>query len=168
MKVRHKYNNRYRKIMSEQDNETLRAEVMDFLNTHRKAVFAILDKNGLPTTSLMLYAVDDELNVYFGTRRSFGKYADITRQPVISLSVIEEAIDPLKVADIRGTAIEVPDEECGTTCAFFKTKNPSKYYVEGAPDFVMFKIVPSFVRFADATTGELKVSDLTLGAVPLG
>lgn len=149
--------------MTEQDNEALlRTEVTNFLNAHRKAVFAILDKNGLPTTSLMLYAVDDELNVYFGTRRSFGKYADITRQPVISLSVIEEALDPLKVVDIRGTAIEVPDEECGTTCNFFKSKNPAKYYIEGAPDFVMFRIVPSFIRFADATDGELKVSDLTL------
>ncbi len=154
--------------MSEQKIETLRSEVIDFLNTHRKAVFAILDKNGLPTTSLMLYAIDDDLNVYFGTRRSFGKYADITHQPVIALSVIQEALDPLKVVDIRGTAIEVPDEECGTTCAFFKTKNPSKYYVEGASDFVMFKVVPSFVRFADATTGELKISDLPLGVAPLG
>lgn len=152
--------------MQEQDTNSLRRTVIDFLNAHRKAVFAIVDKNSLPTTSLMLYAIDDELNVYFGTRRSFGKYADITHQPVISLSVIEEAVDPLRVVDIRGTAIEVPDEECGTTCAFFKTKNPSKYYVEGAPDFVMFKIVPTFVRFADATSGELKITDLVLPTIP--
>ena len=146
--------------MAETNNTTLRANIVAFLNGHRKAVFAILDKNGLPTTSLMLYAIDDELNVYFGTRRSFGKYADIKQQPIISLSIIEESIDPLKVVDIRGTAYEVPDEECGKTCAFFKTKNPAKYYVEGAPDFVMFKVSPSFVRFLDATSGDLQFHDL--------
>jgi general stress protein 26 len=153
--------------MEAHDNNVLRLTVVDFLNAHRKAVFAILDRNGLPTTSLMLYAIDDELNVYFGTRRAFGKYADIARQPVISLSVIEEAIDPLKVVDIRGTAIEVPDEECGTTCNFFKSKNPAKYYIEGAPDFVMFKLIPSFIRYADAGSGELKISDVVLPTIPI-
>ncbi len=148
--------------MTEQENIELRSRIVAFLNGHRKAIFAILDKNGLPTTSLMLYAIDDDLNVYFGTRRSFGKYADIKQQPIISLSIIEESVDPLKVVDIRGTAFEVPDEECGKTCAFFKTKNPSKYYVEGAPDFVMFKVSPSFVRYLDATSGDLKFHDLDL------
>lgn len=149
-----------------EQTEKLREAVRDFLNGHRKAVFAIIDKHGFPTTSLMLYAIDDDLNVYFGTRRSFGKYADITKQPVIALSVVEEALDPLKVVDIRGTVIEVPDEECGKTCSFFKTKNPSKYYVEDAPDFVMFKLVPSFVRFADASSGTLSITDLPVATVP--
>jgi general stress protein 26 len=148
------------------EQSVLRSLVVSFLNAHRKAVFAVLDKNGLPTTSLMLYAIDDDLNVYFGTRRSFGKYADVKAQPVISLSVIEESLDPLRVVDIRGTAFEVPDEECGKTCAFFKTKNPAKYYVEGAPDFVMFKLVPSFVRYLDATSGELTMEDLLMQPSP--
>jgi general stress protein 26 len=150
--------------MSERSPEVLRGIVIAFLNAHRKAVFALLDKNGLPTTSLMLYAIDDDLAVYFGTRRSFGKYADIKQQPIVSLSVVQESIDPLIVVDIRGTAIEIPEEECGKTCAFFKMKNPSKYYIEDAPDFVMFKVIPSFVRYVDATSGELTSVDLQLQA----
>lgn len=151
--------------MDEIEAVELRKTIMEFLNAHRKAVFAILDKNNLPTTSLLLYAIDDELNVYFGTRRAFGKYADIKQQPIISLSVIEESIDPLRVVDIRGTAFEVPDEECGKTCAFFKTKNPAKYYVEGASDFVMFKLRPSFVRYLDASSGDLVLRDLDLSFI---
>ncbi len=146
--------------MNEVEGAELRGTIIDFLNAHRKAVFAMSDKNGLPTTSLMLYVIDDELNVYFGTRRAFGKYADIKQQPVVSLSVIEESTDPVKVVDIRGTAIEVPEDECGTTCAFFKTKNSAKYYIEGAPDFVMFKISPNFVRFLDASSGDFVLRDL--------
>ncbi len=138
----------------------LRATVRQFLNQHRKAIFAINDVHGFPTTSLMLYAIDDDLAVYFGTRRAFGKYADLQNNPMVSLSVVEEALDPLKVVDIRGKAIQIADEECEKVHAFFKSKNPSKYYVEDAEDFVMFKITPSFIRWADATSGSLTLTDL--------
>jgi uncharacterized pyridoxamine 5'-phosphate oxidase family protein len=134
--------------------------VRDFLNNHRKAIFAINDDAGLPTTSLMLYAIDNEFNVYFGTRRGFGKYQHILKNPTVSLSVMEEAIDPLKVADIRGVVTELTEEECTHAHTFFKTRNQSRYYVEGAEDFVMFKLTPQFIRWADASSGELKIVNL--------
>ncbi len=139
------------------ENANLRETVRQFLNTHRKAVFGILDEHGLPTTSLMLYVIDDEMNVYFGTRKAFSKYGQIVKNPTVSLSVIEEVLDPLKVVDLRGQAVEVPAAELATVHAFFKSKNPSKYYVEGAPDFVMFKLVPDFIRWLDAGSGELQI-----------
>jgi general stress protein 26 len=146
----------------ELSNDTLRRTIVDFLNAHRKAVFAVLDKEGLPTTSLMLYAIDDTLAVYFGTRRAFSKYNDLKLHPVVSLSVIEEAIDPLTVVDVRGTVAEVDSASLHDVHAFFKSKNSSKYYVEGAPDFTMFKLTPHFVRYLDARSGELTMQDLAL------
>ena len=142
------------------DQATLRQTIVDFLNNHRKAVFAILDADGLPTTSLMLYVIDDELNVFFGTRRAFSKYQHILNHPVVSLSVIEEALDPLKVVDIRGDVSELAPHDQENVHAFFKEKNPAKYYVEGAEDFVMFKLTPHFVRWLDAESGELSIVDL--------
>jgi general stress protein 26 len=133
---------------------------MSFLNAHRKAVFATTDADGFPATSLMLYVIDDELTVYFGTRRAFGKYTEIKNQPVVSLSVIEEVLDPLKVVDIRGTAVEVAADDLEATHAFFKSKNPAKYYVEGAPDFTMFKLTPNFIRWLDAASGDLQIIDV--------
>ncbi len=138
----------------------LRIVVKDFLNNHRKAVFATLDEQGLPTTSLMLYVIDDSLNVFFGTRRSFSKYAHIKANPTMSLSVIDGTVDPLKVVDMRGVAEELSPENQANVYAFFKEKNPAKYYVEGAEDFVMFKITPQFVRWLDAESGTLSVVDL--------
>ena len=35
---------------------------------------------------------------------------------------------------------------------------------EGAPDFVMFKVTPSFVRFLDASSGELVLEHMPVGA----
>lgn len=142
------------------EQTALRDTVRDFLNNHRKAVFSILDDEGLPTTSLMLYVIDDELNVFFGTRRAFSKYTHVTAHPVVSLSVIEEVIDPLKVVDMRGDVEELSPEDQANVYAFFKEKNPSKYYVEGAEDFVMFKLTPHFVRWLDAESGELSIVDL--------
>lgn len=148
--------------MPQSNSPELRETIKKFLNAHRKAVFAILDKNGLPTTSLMLYVIDDELNVYFGTRKAFAKYNEILENPTVSLSVIEEILDPLKVTDIRGVVTEVVPEDFEKTYAYFKSKNPSKYYVEGAEDFVMFKLTPNFMRWLDAETGELKITDFQI------
>jgi general stress protein 26 len=138
----------------------LRQTIIDFLNNHRKAVFSILDDEGLPTTSLMLYVIDDELNVFFGTRMAFTKYRHILEHPVVSLSVIEEAVDPLKVVDIRGEVTQLSASDQENVHTWFKTKNPAKYYVEGAEDFVMFKLTPHFVRWLDAESGELSIVDL--------
>lgn len=140
------------------DQETLREVVRDFLNDHRKAVFATVDSEKVPHTSLMLYVIDDELNVYFGTRKAFKKYEQLLEHPEIALSIIEEKLDPLKVVDIRGQAVPISEAETKEALAFFKSKNPSKYYVEGADDFVMFKITPTFIRWLDAETGELTMT----------
>lgn len=148
--------------MNEIETTQLRNTVRDFLNAHRKAVFAFLDVKGYPTTSLMLYTIDDDLHVYFGTRKSFGKYADVQRNPIVSLSVIEEVLDPLRVVDVRGTAVELSAEEQERVYAQFKEHNISKYYVEHADDFVMFRITPHFIRWADASSGELVVTDVPL------
>jgi general stress protein 26 len=142
------------------DQNALRARVIEFLNAHRKAVFAVLDEQGLPVTSLMLYVIDDKLNVYFGTRKAFKKYGQMKAHPTVSLSVIEENVDPLKVVDIRGIVVELSPEEKEEAYSHFKSKNESKYYVEGADDYVMFKLTPNFVRWLDATSGELTITDL--------
>lgn len=142
------------------DQIELKATIINFLDNHRKAVFAILDQNGLPTTSLMLYVVDEHLNVFFGTRKSFSKYQHILEHPIVSLSVIEEKVDPLKVVDIRGKVEELSPEDMHNVHTWFKTKNDSKYYVERAEDFVMFKLTPQFVRWLDAASGELSIVDL--------
>lgn len=144
------------------DQKSLRKTVIDFLNGHRKAVFGIVGEGGEPTTSLMLYAIDDDLNVYFGTRKAFGKFKALAVHPSVSLTVIEEAADPLRAVEIRGVAALVPEEKTAETLAFLESKNPSKYYVKDAEDFVMFKVVPSFVRWLDATSGELALDHIAI------
>jgi general stress protein 26 len=144
------------------DQAALRKAVQAFLGAQPKGVFGVVDEKGQPTTSLMLYAVDDELRVYFGTKRSSAKYAHIIAHPVVSLTVLDGTPDPLRVADLRGTAAEVPTESLAEAFTLFKARNTAKYYVEGADDFTMFKLTPDFMRFLDATSGQVQVQNVPL------
>lgn len=135
-----------RENLLQMNDSVLRKIVHTFLDAHKKAVFA----------------TDDDLNIYFGTRKSFKKYNQLLDHPLVSLSVVEEKLDPLRVVDMRGVAKEVPQEHTKEVLAHFKSKNMSKYFVEGAEDFVMFRIEPTQMRWLDATSGELKIEDVPL------
>ncbi len=137
-------------------------EARAFLNDHRKMVLTVLDENGHPNSSLMLYAADDDLTIYFGTCECFGKYKAVTANNHVALAVVEEGIDPLRVFDMQGVAERVSSEETQERLAWFTAKNPAKYYVKDHDDFVMFKIVPTKARWLDATSGELEIHDLEL------
>lgn len=136
--------------------------IVDFLNKHRKAVFASATADGQPHASLMLYAIDDNLNFYFGTKKSFGKYERLKENPKMSLCVIEESLDPFCVVEVEGRAVEIPENENVGALHFFESKNPSAYYVKGAEDFVMFRITPSRMKWIDARSGELKSEEVHL------
>lgn len=143
--------------MNQQD---IKEKAREFLQGHRKAVFATVDAEGRPHTSLMLYVIDDDMNVYFGTRKAFNKYKQLCDNPAISLSIIQESVDPLQVVDIYGKAEPLPDEEREKWFAYFKDHNPSVYYVEAAEDYVMFRIQPEGMRWLDATSGELVIESI--------
>lgn len=142
------------------DEQELGATVLDFLSGHRKALLAIVSPDHRPKVSLMLYAVDENFHFYFGTRRSFRKYDWMKENTAVSLAVVEEALDPLRVVEVQGTVHFIADEKTEETLRFFESKNPSKYYVKGADDFVMFRVEPEHVRWIDATSGELKMTDV--------
>ena len=141
-------------------NEQKLAEARTFLNDHYKAVFTVLDRNGAPSSSLMHYVIDENFNVYISTKKAFGKYAAMKRDSRVSFAVIQENIDPLVVVDIQGVAEEIPEAKTPETYGFFKSKNDKKHYVQGADDFVMFRVTPSSLRFMDARSGDLTITDL--------
>ena len=143
-----------------EEKTQLKKEALGFLNAHRKMVLTVLDKEGRPNSSLMLYVVDDSFNIYFGTCEAFGKYKALHADPHVSVAVVQESLDPLQVVDIQGVAEQIPAEKTAETLEWFTGKNPVKYYVKDREDFVMFKIVPTGVRWLDATSGELQIHDL--------
>ena len=148
--------------MSQEANDQIKEKAKAFLKGHRKGVFATVDEEGRPHTSLMLYVIDEDFNVYFGTRKVFRKYGQLLKNPAMSLSVIQESVDPLQVVDIHGDAQPLSPKEKEKWFAYFKNHNPSAYYVEAADDYVMFKIAPKGIRWLDATSGELIIEEVAL------
>ncbi len=138
--------------------------VLDFLNGHVKMVLTVLDEKGAPNSSLMHYAIDDDMNFFMGTKKGFGKYSALTADTRVAIAVVQEGLDPLQVVDIQARAEEIPGEKTAEAFAFFESKNHSLHYVKGADDYVMFKLVPSAIRWLDATSGELKINDLKTGS----
>lgn len=146
------------------EHPELKQTVLDFLNGHVKMVLTVLDEKGAPNSSLMHYTIDDDMNFFLGTKKGFGKYAALTADPRVAIAVVEEGLDPLQVVDIQARAEEVPAGKTAETFAFFESKNHSLHYVKGADDYVMFKLVPSAIRWLDATSGELTINDLLIGS----
>jgi|SRR3989344_5528835 len=145
-----------------EQEKPVRDVVQEFLETHVKMVLGINehDGEGYPNTSLMHYAVGKDLHMYFGTKRAFGKYESLRKDPKVSYVIVEEGKDPLRVVDGRGIARELTPDEAKFAYEYFKRNNLSKWYVEGATDFAMFTIEPTAMRWLDATSGQLKVTNV--------
>lgn len=146
-------------ISEKKETTEVRKEAGVFLQNHRKMILTILDKEGHPNSSLLLYVVDD-FTIYFGTCRSFGKYAALKSDPHVAVAVVQEGIDPLQVLDIQGVAEEIPESETKEKLEWFVSKNTSKYYIKDAEDYVMFKITPTCIRWLDAMSGDLQICDI--------
>ena len=140
----------------------VRSTVQEFLEGHVKMVLSVNEAGGPPNTVLMHYAVDRSLHLHFGTKRSSAKYASLKKDPRISFLVIEEGIDPKRVASGRGEVRELEGDEMENAKLLFKTMNKSKWYMEQAQDLVMFEIKPTSLCWLDGSSGELKVCDIRI------
>jgi len=108
-----------------QSPQETRKIVQEFLERHVKMVLAVNDPDaqGYPNASIMHYAVGDDLHMYFGTRRSFGKYAALKSDPKVAYIVMEEGGDPKRVVDGRGIARELDAQETQFAHDYFKRTN---------------------------------------------
>ena len=127
-------------------------------------VLGVNEEGGPPNTALMHYAVDRSLHLHFGTKRASAKYKSLTKDPSVSYLVIEEGLDPKRVASGRGAVRELSGDEAENAKLLFKSMNKSKWYVEQAQDLVMFEIKPTSLCWLDGSTGTLQVCDITLDA----
>lgn len=148
-------------VAQKEETAEVRKEAIEFLDSHKKMIMTIIDKDGYPNSSLLLYAADD-FTIYFGTRKAFGKYSALMVNPHVAVAVVQESIDPLQVLDIQGAVEEIPEDQTKETLEWFTGKNSSKYYVKDAEDFVMFKITPRCIRWLDAMSGDLQICDLSV------
>lgn len=110
----------------------------------------------------MLYVVEDvEPVLYWGTKKSFRKYTNLLANPHVAITIMQSSQDPLVTLQIEGVAEFIKPEQEEYVYSLFDHKNPSKFFVRGAADFVLFKVVPTWMRYLDGTSGQLHVGEFT-------
>ncbi len=134
-------------------DQELKKLVLDSLKNNRLAALATVSSDGLPHAATVVYAVDDDFNVYFVTRKNTSKVRNLEQNPVVSLS-IGSAL-PIYV-QMRGRAERVTDEQerqerldaVAAAGAGLKDVWPPILHI-GNDDYVLFKIVPDLIRALD-------------------
>jgi len=144
--------------------EDLRELIFNFVDKHDKMVLAYNNEVQEPVQSLMLYAVDNDFSLYFGTLKRFPKYESLIKNPPLSIMIPEEKMGALKAVSLKAIITEEIDdkEKLEKTLEWFSQKNSCEYYIKDQDDFVMFKIKILSARLLDGTDGSLVRFDLNL------
>ena len=139
------------------DERDLKSRIWYFLNSQDKMVLAYTNEAGEPVQSYMLYVVDDDFNIYFGTLKRFAKYEALINNPPLSIFVAEEKEKSLVAVTIKATIIkEYQDKsEINILLKEFDRKNSCKYFIKDQDDFVAFKAKILSARMIDGSQGKL-------------
>ena len=142
----------------------IKDSIWHFLDRNNKMILAYNNQAGEPVQAFMLYAVDDELNFYFGTLKRFPKYECLNQNPPISIFVQEENLNPNKAVSVKAVMVEeiTDKEKINELLRWFARKNTCKYHIKDQDDFVMFKAKTLSARLIDGSMGKLERYDLNL------
>jgi nitroimidazol reductase NimA-like FMN-containing flavoprotein (pyridoxamine 5'-phosphate oxidase superfamily) len=131
-----------------------------------------VSEDNKPSSTILLYYVDDDLNFYFATHRNSFKAQKLLKNPLISLSVWEHKNMMIQV---DGEASEVVEEQNKLAIIDKLAESALKgqdfwppLLRIGGQDYIVFKIKPAWLRKLDLkrdtmTQEESPFSDITLG-----
>lgn len=146
-------------------------EVLDFLRSQYIMSVAVAEDNK-PSSSILLYYVDDEFNFFFATHRSSHKAQKLLKNPSISMSIWEHKN---MMVQVDGVASELSNDQDKLAIidrlaeSVMKGQNfwPPLLRI-GGQDYIVFKIKPTWIRKLDLkrdtmTQMESPFTDINLG-----
>src|SRR5690606_34957172 len=84
-----------------------KAIVKKFLDSQETGVLAVVDENNKPHAATINYVTDDDLNLYFITKTATKKFASLSQNPHVAMTVTD--MDSKKTVQIEGQAHEAKD-----------------------------------------------------------
>ena len=138
-------------------NQDLQALILRVLNEHRIMTIATNRSDGWPQATIVGY-VNDGMRLYTFIARLSQKFANIARDPRVSVAIGNDFNDPLKIVglSLAGKARPVEDEhEYDRACDLFLKRYP-EYASWPKPDAAtapMIRIVPEIVSVLDYSKG---------------
>jgi nitroimidazol reductase NimA-like FMN-containing flavoprotein (pyridoxamine 5'-phosphate oxidase superfamily) len=148
----------------------LKTEILDFLRSQYIMSVAVCEDNK-PSSSILLYYIDDELNIYFATHADSIKAKKLKINPLISLSVWEHK-KMLIQAD--GEVSEVVEEDAKLNIIDKLAESSSKgdnfwpplLRIKGG-EYTVFKIKPIWLRRLDLKTDTMTQTDSPFSEIKL-
>ena len=137
----------------ETDIQSQKIIANSFFHSHPLALLATIHKVQKPETAAVYFHIEPDCTCYFFTKEATRKYANLTENPNVTLSVYDEAA--LTFGEIAGEASVVTDAE---TLAQILPKlhtvvasRKNDYWVPpiaqlAAGSFTLFRVVPLEVR----------------------
>jgi len=136
-------------------SEKIRSEVMTFLRANLVCVIATVDGDK-PEAATIHFLADDEMNLFFVTRRQTRKFKNLSENPNVAI-VVGTELAP-RTLQIEGEAVEI-DESHGDLTKLARRPGMSDIYagaISGDPfadikgmDFAVFKVIPNWIRWMD-------------------
>jgi nitroimidazol reductase NimA-like FMN-containing flavoprotein (pyridoxamine 5'-phosphate oxidase superfamily) len=132
-------------------------QIVDLLNQHRIMTIATNRADGWPQATTVSYA-NDGLIIYCLIARDTQKYANITRDPRVSLAIAKDYPQPLQIKglSIAARAVEVGDQgEIDHFAEILLMRYP-EYKVKPRPDpaaVPMLRLMPEFISILDYSKG---------------
>ncbi len=144
-------------------NQEMKDLVLQTLRDTRLAALATVSPEGVPHAVTVVFAVDDDFNIYFVTREDTSKVANLSANPTVSLSI--GATLPAYV-QMRGQAEIVVDDELRSRMLTEVAKvgagiedvwPPVLHFGDSA--YVLIRIVPDLIRVLDLRNQKIATDD---------
>jgi general stress protein 26 len=134
------------------DKIPFKQELLTFLRSTFIMSIAV-SENDKPTSSILLYYVDDELNFYFATHTDSYKTKKLLHNPVLSLSVWKPN-EMLIQADGTTEVVTEPTEKLHIVDMLAESAGKGEDFWPplfriGGEDYIVFKIKPTWIRKLD-------------------
>ncbi len=129
----------------------MREDVLQFIKEHQECVLATVAPSVQPEAAVILFAVDNELNFYFSTKKEYRKYGNLLKNKKAAIVVGLSGKDP-RTVQAEGE-VEMFESEGDIAMAKEMLKqNPAMAPFLDMP-LVFMRLKPTWLRFLDETKG---------------
>ena len=126
-----------------------RAELLEFMRSHRYAVQASVSRNGAPQAAVVGIAVADDLSVFFDTLESTRKAKNLRRSPRIALVIGGVTAGDERTVQYEGVADEPTGAELADLKVLYFTRFPDGRERETWPGITYVRARPTWIRYSD-------------------
>ncbi len=142
--------------------ESQKSEILTFLRKNF-IMSAAVSADDAPSSTILLYYVDDDLNFYFATHTDSYKTRKLQKNPKISLSIWQHKE---MLIQVDGNAEEVKESSRKLEIVDHLAESANKgedfwpplFRIAGE-DYIVFKITPTWIRKLDLTRDTMTQED---------